>query len=492
MANPTLDRTAPLWQAVLMLLGLLLAAPAGAATWYVRPDGGSAAECTGKADAAYPGEGRGRDCAWRHPFEALPPGAEPRMQGGDILLIGRGSYEIGRGAPGSEALPGCSGDWPWDCHVGTVPGGSPGQPTRILGAGWDQGCASAPELWGSQRAATVLDLAGSHDVEIACLELTDHSSCIEFHPGAAACQRDRPPYGAWAAIGIQAADSARVRLADLFIHGLAHDGIRAGRLRDWSLQRVRLVGNGWSGWNGDLGDGKGSSSSGQLRFQQVEIAWNGCSESWPGGEHPACWGQEQGGYGDGLGLAASSGEWLFEDVKAHHNAQDGLDLLHAEADADIVFRHVEAYANAGNQLKAAGNVTVEDSRLDGDCALLAAKGLRPGDACRAAGNSLILAVAPFSRSRIHHNRISGTGDCLIDLECAGEGCRRAAVEITGNELSGSRRKDVEAAKSPCAMWVGEELRGAAIEFSGNRLQGLRPPACPEGARGCAPAGQGPP
>jgi hypothetical protein len=474
---------------IILVLAVLLAPTVDAATWYVRPDGGSALQCTGKVDAAYPGKGTSRDCAWGHPAEALPPAGGPRIGGGDTLLIARGSYEIGQGAPSSEALAGCSSDWPWDCHLGTVPSGSPGRPTRVLGAGWDEGCTSPPELWGSQRAAMVLDLTGSHDVELACLEITDHSACIEFHPGPTACARDQPPYGHWAAVGIRAADSARVRLADLDIHGLAHDGIRAGRLRDWVLQRVRLVGNGWSGWNGDLGDGgKGSSNSGRMEFRDVEIAWNGCIEGWPGGDRQACWGQQQGGYGDGLGIAESSGHWLFEGVRAHHNSQDGLDLLYAAADAQIVFRRIDVQANAGNQVKASGNVTVEESRIGGDCGLLAGKGLGPGDVCRAAGNSLLLAVAPFSRSRVQANRISGTGDCLIDLECAGAGCRSGRVEITGNQLEGARRTDVEAAKSPCALWIGEELRGAVVDFSGNRLGGLRPPACPEGASGCGPAG----
>ena len=52
---------------------LLVSAPAQAATYYVRTDGGSAAQCTGLADAAYPGSGSSQPCAWNHPFQALPP-----------------------------------------------------------------------------------------------------------------------------------------------------------------------------------------------------------------------------------------------------------------------------------------------------------------------------------------------------------------------------------------------------------------------------------
>ncbi|NCT68898.1 MAG: hypothetical protein GXC76_14830, partial [Rhodanobacteraceae bacterium] len=33
------------------------AQPAGPSTWYVRTDGGTAAQCTGRSDAPYPGSG---------------------------------------------------------------------------------------------------------------------------------------------------------------------------------------------------------------------------------------------------------------------------------------------------------------------------------------------------------------------------------------------------------------------------------------------------
>src|SRR5215467_12341612 len=83
-------------------------------TWYVRTDGGTAAQCDGLHDAAYSGAVRHHACAWRHPFDALPPGGPARIGGGDTLMIGPGSYRMGRGAPGTEALEKCKADWPWD------------------------------------------------------------------------------------------------------------------------------------------------------------------------------------------------------------------------------------------------------------------------------------------------------------------------------------------------------------------------------------------
>jgi hypothetical protein len=457
-------------------------------TYYVRTDGGSIVQCDGRHDAAYAGQGRHRACAWRHPFDALPPGGPPRIAGGDTLVIGGGSYEMGAHAPAARALQKCRQDWPWDCHAATIPSGPDAQrPTRILGAGFDSGCAAAPQLWGSEHASTILDLSGSSNVEIACLELTDRSGCIEFYKAAQnRCERGRPPYGNWASTGITATDSHDVRLADLDIHGLAHDGIRAGRLRDWMLERVRLVGNGWSGWNGDTGDGK-SSNIGSMVFRDVEIAWNGCAEKYPGGRHFACWGQNGGGYGDGLGTGETGGDWLFERVDVHHNTQDGIDLLHANANAHIVFHNVHAKANAGNQLKASGSVTVANSTIIGTCSTLAANGLDIADRCRANGNSLSLHLPAHAHAEVRHNRIEGEGDCLIDLGCAADGCAGASVLLSDNDFHGQRRADsAVVARLPCTVWVDPALRGARLESVNNKTVSTRTGVCGEGIAQCRP------
>lgn len=39
-----------------------------AETWYVRPDGGTITQCTGLADAPYPGSGTNQACAVSHPY----------------------------------------------------------------------------------------------------------------------------------------------------------------------------------------------------------------------------------------------------------------------------------------------------------------------------------------------------------------------------------------------------------------------------------------
>ena len=59
-------------------------------TYYVRTDGGTASQCDGLADAAYPGSGNGHACAWSSPMIALPAPpygqtAVPLIKGGDTF-----------------------------------------------------------------------------------------------------------------------------------------------------------------------------------------------------------------------------------------------------------------------------------------------------------------------------------------------------------------------------------------------------------------------
>ena len=306
--------------------------------YYVRPDGGSNEQCTGRADAPYPGSGDGQPCAWDHPFRALPPGGTPCIAGGDTLIVASGAYQMGYGAPGADN---CEEDGSFDCHMPPIPSGPDADhPTRILGQGWDSGCDDPPELWGSGRPWFIANLTDANNVELACFEITDHSSCVEDHTGGLACERDTPPYGDWAACGLYAEDSANVLLRDLDIHGLAACGVHAGRLTYWTVENVRIAGNGSVGWDGDLWEGDGDSNSGTLIFRNWVVEWNGCGETYPGGEPDGCWGQEAGGYGDGVGTGETGGDWIIEDSAFLHNTSDGLDLLYHSLGGIITLNEV--------------------------------------------------------------------------------------------------------------------------------------------------------
>ncbi|TAL25353.1 MAG: hypothetical protein EPO01_03935, partial [Aquabacterium sp.] len=338
-------------------------------TYHVRTDGSTADKCTGKADAAYPGTGTNQPCAWNSPFVALPPGGTARIAGGDTLVIHTGQYKIGYGAPGLTTNSTCHSAATWDCVLLPVPSGpDAARPTRIVGQGYDSGCAAPPQLWGAERAAQVLSLANANNVKVSCLEITDHVGCAENHTGGLACNRSSFPYGDWAGTGIYANKSDNVQINDVNVHGLGSQGMLVGGISNWTLTNVKIVGNGSVGWNGDLaGRGVNSSNSGTIKFSRVNIEWNGCAETYPGNAPAGCWGQSVGGYGDGLGTARTGGNWIFEDTVFKHNVSDGLDLLYADGTGSVTVNRVWSEGNASNQIKIAGPSSVTNLVAIGNC-----------------------------------------------------------------------------------------------------------------------------
>jgi len=399
----------------------LLPAPIfGATTYYVRTDGGTSDQCTGTTNAAYPGTGTNQPCAWAHPFWALDSNGDWKIQGGDTIIIAPGSYKMGYAAPNTGW---CDADGAFDCHLPPLPSGpDSARPTRILGKGWDSGCSNPPELWGTQRSYHIIDLTGTSNAVIACLELTDHSGCVEFHSNpSVACERDTYPYGDWASAGIYASDSSKVILRNLNIHGFAETGVRAGRIADWTVEDVRIAANGWAGWDGDLPDGT-DSNSGTLRFKRWTVEWNGCAETYPGEKPDHCWAQTAGGYGDGVGTGATGGHWIIEDSIFRYNTSDGLDLLYLGSDSQntmVEIKRTVAVGNAGNPIKVAGPATIENSLLVANCGYFAQKSFAQemGDHCRAGGNALALSLHKGSTVSVVNSTIVGEGDVLVEAEC---------------------------------------------------------------------------
>jgi hypothetical protein len=426
-----------------------------AATYYVRPDGGDSTQCTGLANAPYPGSGSGQPCAWDHPFRALQPSGEPdqvgtaRISGGDTLIIASGAYRMGYGAPGADN---CEADYPWDCVMPPIPDGpDAAHPTRILGAGWDTGCATPPELWGTERAAMLLNLTGSDHVEIACLEITDHATCADAHTGGLACSSDAFPYGDWALVGLYAEDSQDVTLRNLNIHGLAYGGVLAGRLRDWTVENVRIATNGWVGWDGDIYGN--DANAGTLTFRHWTVEWNGCVETYPGEQPTACWAQTAGGYGDGVGTGDTGGHWIIEDSAFLHNTSDGLDLLYTRlAGSRIEIRRTLAKDNAGNQIKTNGPTLIENSVIVGNCGYFQGQSFTYGvDNCRAAGNALALNLQPGNAVTVTNNTVTGEGDCLVEVICDGT-CTGSETARMRNNIFVGQTDFISPSENTCLVY----------------------------------------
>ena len=356
----------------------------GQSTYHVRTDGGTANQCTGRADAPYPGSGSAQNCAWNSPLVALPASGSARISGGDTLMIGGGTYTIGS-------------------QMRAVPSGTSSARTRILGKS-----GSTPKLIGSNGIHRVLNLEGSSHVELGHLEVTDRSDCVYGHSNSnARCGSG----DAWARVGLYASDSRNVWMHDVNIHGMAARGMQAGRLTDWTMERVKLNRNGTAGWDGNVGTN--SSNAGNMTLRDIEISWNGCGERVSTGEPWACWAQQSGGYGDGLGLPASGGKWLIEDAFVLYNTSDGLDFYHMDGspNSSVTLRRVYAAGNAGNQVKITGNSTVENSVLVGHCTYFKGKyNMTEGDICRAYGATVLLVLNGGHTATLRHNTLAGEGD----------------------------------------------------------------------------------
>ena len=467
---------------VQLALVLLLLAPTqstdAAETWHVRVDGGSAEECTGLADAPYPGTGKDQDCAWVHPFVALPPGGPARIAGGDTLQIGPGDYMMGYGAPNSDS---CHQSISYDCFMARIPSGPwPTQPTRILGAGHDKGCNKAPELWGTESAWMVVNMEGSSNVELACLEITDRGSCIlsHCHNGkcggeVAACNQSTPPLGQWATTGISARDSSQVILRDVNIHGLANRGIHAGRLSDWALERVIIRANGWAGWDGDIGPD--SANRGTLTFRQVEIAFNGCAERWPEEEIFGCWAQGGAGYGDGLGTGETGAHWVFEDSRILYNTSDGIDLLYLTDGGRVTIERTRIEGNAGNQVKVSRASRISNSVIIGNCGyFFDHPNMHDSDHCRGLGDAVYVGLSDGAQTQLIDNVITGQGNCLVS---SGESDRHSRLLLSGNLLIG-RDYWHDPAKKACLFHTGS--RHGAVDWQDNTIDQVRHRRCPAG------------
>ncbi|MBI5933762.1 MAG: right-handed parallel beta-helix repeat-containing protein [Chloroflexi bacterium] len=476
---------------ILLLLALACVAIAGtpinslnspaqlvAKTYYVRADGADAQKCTGLADAAYPGSGANQPCAWDHPFRALPPFGTPRIAGGDTLIIRNGAYRMGYGAPGAGD---CDAGGSFDCLMPPLPSGpDAAHPTRILGSNWNTGCSSAPQLWGAERPWYILNLTDSNNIELGCLEITDHSSCVENHSGALACERDNPPYGNWASYGLYAEDSSNIHLFDLNIHGLAAGGVHAGRINNWTVERVRVNGNGFVGWDGDLWDDNGDSNSGALTFRKLTVEWNGCGETYPGQKPTGCWAQSAGGYGDGFATGTSGGNWLFEDSSFRFNTSDGLDLLYiSEADSSVTIRRTYFEGNAGNQVKNyRGPFTLENSVVIGNCGFFDSQPFTFNvDNCRALGAAVAVGLTRGGQATVLNNTITSEGDCLVVAECSSGNCNGTENVMLRNNIFQGAADFLQPFEQTCLVYE-ETFPSDPFDVDYSLINNVKDDACP--------------
>lgn len=486
---------------LLAFIGLVACSfSAAATTYYVRADGGTNVQCTGTANAAYPGSGTGKACAWNNLMEALPPNwlhsEAAHIKGGDTVIIGAGSYATGWQKGYYQRWgDNCAAEYAPACHPQPIPSGTASQPTRILGAGWDSGCVAPPELWGTQGANTVLSMDGSSNVVIACLGITDHAYCtLNYRPDSShSCKskssgtKDNDPgMGNWAPVGLHAQDSNNVTLQDVSFHGLADQGVQAGRISNWTVTRVKVLGNGNVGWNGDLGgNNHNSSNSGKLTFTDLEVAWNGCQEHYPvDGKFDMCYGQEQGGYGDGLGEAWTGGDWVFIRPKFYRNTSDGLDLLYANGTGSITIDQGYFAYNVGNDMKTAGNATITNSVFIANCSVFqgTSQPVAPNP-CRAGGGQFSDFAGLNQTITFAYNTVVGESGCLFGGDPTSTPAtgsialnKSDVVNIQNNIFIG-KPKWSKNGDQACLVYYGEPPP-VTVSYLNNIIWNVRGNACP--------------
>ena len=297
---------------LLNLFVVLTASNSWAVEYFVNPAGGSSIQCTGMVNSPLSPD---RKCAVNHITQLHQvEGGTTKLHSGDVVNVASGSYEFGINAPNRPTSTSvCAPLYPYGCKLKSLPDG-----VSIIGDP-----ANPPEFWGAERVEHILSLNGSDNIVIKNLIITDHSECIEHKD----CNRTTRPYGPWAVNGIVAQDSTNVLLENVSIHGLRR-GIKAGRLKDWTLKNVVLRGNASVGWDGDIGSS--SSNSGYMKFINSKIEYSGCAERYPDTSKVFnCFGQSQSGYGDGLGTEKTNGDWYFENTEISHNVSDWLYLLYS-------------------------------------------------------------------------------------------------------------------------------------------------------------------
>jgi hypothetical protein len=369
------------------------AVPGQPTNYYIRPDGGTTTQCNGTFNAPNPDFSGQKNCAFNHPAWALgtPTGEPTVMIAGDILNVGLGKYIIGYGMPNSN----CSLDYPYECVMNMPPeSDATGNPTKILGEGWDTGCTQRPKFSGTERVNPILTI-GDY-TQVRCLEITDNSGCMSRHPQGVAGKIDNEPTQnnivcpeqpytldsehEYAITGLRINYATNSEFHDVSIHGVAGGCVEAYGLSGNTILNNFDIGpcGGGAGWDADdcwSGGSCGTPYTGTVYFiNNSSLKWAGCGErakATPNGELAStphnCCGQEQGCYSDGMGFDGDAGTWVFSDSEISFNMSDGADLLYSKS-GTITFERMKAQGNIGALLKSnCPYTTIENSVLLGDC-----------------------------------------------------------------------------------------------------------------------------
>ena len=349
-------------------------------TYYIRTDGGTPTQCTGLVDAAYPGSGTAQDCAWEHPFWMLSTPTTWRIASGDTVIISNESYQLGYGAPatGSGGVFDASYETlPRTVHFpsfSAISGVDADNKTKIVGADYATGCSDKPELWGSGGAYYLFNVTDTSNIEMNCLEITDHDECgYGLLPSSAtesSCETATAS-SVWAKNGFEGTTVVNFTLDNMDIHGLASAGLKAGPFTNFEFKNSRMSGMPLGNFDFDAGAGH-IDNPGPLTFSDFEISWAGCIEKYPVVSDPTTRCVEiVENNSDGVGTNYTGGQWTYQRGEVLYNAQDGIDMLYLLDTGAVTVDRVKFQGNAGNALKISSDARAQNNIIVGDCSYLA-------------------------------------------------------------------------------------------------------------------------
>lgn len=287
----------------------------------------------------------------------------------------------------------------------TVPAGTATDPTVIQGFG--SGVHYA-QIYAASNINTLVNASLSYMI-LKNLDLTDHDNCIHggpIGPGVQTVNSDGYLY-------VCGGGSVSVNNTVLwggtglyFINDLVHGGFNGmnnningnapgGTIGNIILWNTKIFGN--PGQGAIMGNSQAIDNvmTGTMYLLYSQVDFNGCGQRYPlqdtsdifkdiptqgfstavdnESNYYNCWGQDQGGYGDGYGFgptgAAPAGNWIMIGSSTSFNTQDGTDTLHGKSNGIFIILRCRFEGNGGEQLKPNGFITfVENSIINGDCA----------------------------------------------------------------------------------------------------------------------------
>jgi len=348
------------------------------ATWYIRRDGGTRysanarnGQCDGTGDAPYSGRGVNQHCAfndYRYLWDdrASYGVSQWVISGGDTVILRDGPWRVGFDQGRSSNDVWCyGGNGPFSCTNPTIPAGTPSQHTRILGENYAS-CSNGnvsdrskmTQIFGGYGVYTPLNITGTQNLDVQCLEITRHSQCVTSgNPMLpSGCSRSGE-IDDFDSDGIEEDNrTANVNLTDLWIHGHPGRGVKGPIGGVVTATRVNISYNGQAGWDFDDGNSTPFGAGAVWNFNYSTIEWSGCNQEYPiAHTYPAasCYGQSNEGYGDGVGTAPGQGLDVSIDHSIfRYNVQDGEDFGHVDVGShSFSITNSQSYANGGGQFK---------------------------------------------------------------------------------------------------------------------------------------------